>query len=166
MVAKKQQGVPRGGEPDTSNWFTRSEVVQFAGIGMSTLVAFEKRGLLKPRCVYRLDTRGAERRTMVYDPDEVRLLPRRERVSTRSAGETTARAFELFREGRTLEEVVIELRETFDRVRDLHDNWLDAGGADRTISLVAWKELERLVGPFANVTELVEKLQQQLKLAT
>jgi len=153
--------------PDTSNWLTRYEVAQFAGIGLSTVISHERRGNLHPRRVYRVDTRGAERPTTVYDPAEVTKLPRRERVSmARSAGETTARAFESFREGRTIEEVVIELRETFDLVSDLHHQWLDASEAARVISPMAWEALESMVGPFASVTDLVEQLKERLKRAT
>lgn len=151
-------------EPDTSNWLTRYQVVQVAGIGMSTLISYEKRGLLHPRRVYRQDTRGAERSFRVYDPDEVLKLPRRERVSMgRSAGETTAQAFELFREGKTHEEVVIELRETLERVEELHEKWMYATNASRVLGAAAWEALERLVGPFASVTDLVDKLQARLK---
>ena len=116
-----------GGEPDTSNWLTRFEVVEFSGIGLSTIPALERRGVLHPRRAYRRDTRGAERLTVVYDPDEVARLPRRGRASIdRSPGEVTARSFELFREGRTDEEVVIELRETVERILELRENWLNA----------------------------------------
>jgi hypothetical protein len=150
-------------EPDTSNWFTRDKVAQVAGIGISTVVAHEKHGRLNPRRVYRRDTRGADRPTLVYDPMEVLKLPRRERVLARSPGETTARAFELFRDGRTLEDVVIELRETFDLIRELHEQWLDASGAAHVISPMAWEALARLVGPFASVTDLLAQLEERLK---
>lgn len=145
--------------PDTSAWLTRNEVAQFAGIGVSTVIAYEKRGLLRPRRDYRRDTRGAERHTVLYNPDEVMKLPRRERVTGgRSAGETTARACELFREGRTDEEVVVELRETFERVLELREKWSDAGGANRVIVPAAWEALERVVGPFKDVPELIDKV--------
>lgn len=105
---------------DTSDWMTRLEVVQATGVGLSTIPALERRGQLHPRRAYRRDSRGAERSTVVYDPAEVAKLPRRGRPSIdRSQGEITARAFELFREGRTDEEVVIELRETIDHVQYL-----------------------------------------------
>lgn len=149
-----------GEPPDTSNWWTRSEVAQFAGIGISTVIAHEKRGRLHPQYQCRPDTRGAERRTTLYDPDEVRKLPRRERIVLgRSEGETTARAFELFREGKTDEDVVIELRETFERIDELRDKWMTASAARRVITPAAWEALERLLGPFSDVTELVTKLQ-------
>jgi hypothetical protein len=156
----------RGSQPDTSGWLTRNEVAQFAGIGISTVIAHEKRGHLHPRREYRRDTRGAERHTALYDPEEVLKLPRRERViAGRSAGETTARAFELFREGRTDEEVVIELRETFDQILGLREQWMDATCATRVIAPTAWEALEHLVGPFKSVSELVTKV-AELRAAT
>lgn len=160
---KRSESVPL---PDTSSWLTRNQVAEFLGIGISTVIAYEARGLLHPRHEYRADTRGAERRTAIYDPKEVTNLPRRDRVSGgRSEGEKTARACELFREGKTDEEVIRELRETFERVRELREKWLDGGGWDRVIEPAAWEALERVVGPFETVTELVERV-QQLKPAT
>lgn len=150
-----------GPQPDTSAWLTRNEVAQFTGIGISTVIAYERRGFLHPRREYRRDTRGAERQTALYNPSEVMELPRRDRATGgRSAGEMTARACELFREGRTDEEVVVELRETFERIQELREKWSDAGGASRVIVPAAWEALERVVGPFKSVTELVEKLEQ------
>lgn len=153
-----------GEQPDTSNWLTRYEVVQVTGIGLSTIPALERRGVLHPHRVYRPDTRGAERSTMVYAPDEVAKLPRRGRTTRdRSPGETNARAFELFREAKTDEEVVIELRETIERIQELREKWSDAGGASWVIVPAARLALEKLVGPFNSVTELVEKLQLKLE---
>ena len=152
--------------PDTSNWLTRFEVVEVSGIGLSTIPALERRGVLHPCRAYRRDTRGAERMTVVYDPEEVARLPRRERPSSgRSEGETTARAFELFRAGSTDEEVIIELRETVERIQELREKWLDATAAVWVISPVAREALEKHVGPFKSVTELVEKLQVKLAVA-
>lgn len=117
-------------QPDTRDWLTRNQVAEIAGMGLSTVIALEKRGILHPRTEYRPDTRGAERRTALYDPDEVSKLPRRDRVSGgRSAGETCARACELFRAGRTDEEVVVALRETFDRIVVLREQWIRCEGS-------------------------------------
>ena len=160
----KSRAAVRGEQPDTSNWLTRYELVQVTGIGLSTIPALERRGLLHPRRVYRRDARGAERSTMVYSPDEIAQLPRRGRTSSdRSPGETTARAFELFREAKTDEEVVIELRLTVDDVRDLREQWINAGGACWVIVPAAREALEKLVGPFRSVTDLVDRLQLKLK---
>ena len=149
-----------GPPADTSGWFTRSQVASFLGIGISTVIALEKRGRLHVRHEYRADTRGAERRTALYDPKEVTQLPRRERVTGgMSAGELTARACELFREGHTDEDVVVELRETFERIQELREKWLNAGGSNRVIVPAAWEALERLVGPFVDVADLITKLQ-------
>ena len=157
---------PTGGAelPDTSTWLTRFEVVEFSGIGLSTIPALERRGALNPRRAYRRDTRGAERLTVVYDPDEVARLPRRGRASIdRSPGEVTARAFELFREARTDEEVVIELRETVERIIELREKWLCATSAEWVISPVAREAIEKLVGPFNGVADLIDRIVLTLK---
>ncbi len=143
---------------------TRYDLVQVAGIGLSTIPALERRGLLHPQRVYRRDARGAERSTMVYSPAEVAKLPCRGRTSSdRSPGEMNARAFELFREAKTDEEVVIELRETVDQIRDLREQWINAGGVSWMIVPAVRLALQKLVGPFKDVTELVDKLQLKLK---
>lgn len=150
--------------PDTRDWMTRLEVVQATGIGLSTVPALERRGQLHPHRVYRPDSRGAERSTIVYDPAEVARLPRKGRPSIdRSQGEITARAFELFRDGRTDEDVVIELRETIDQVQYLRERWLEATAASWVISPVAREALAKLVGRFDSVTDLVTTLQMMLK---
>lgn len=153
-------------QPDTSDWMTRYELVQATGIGLSTIPALERRGLLHPHRVYRRDTRGAERSTMVYSPDEIAKLPKRGRTSSdRSPGETTARAFGMFREAKTDEEIVIELRETVEQVQELREQWSNAGGASWVIVPMARVALEKLVGPFNSVTDLVDNLQLRLKPA-
>ena len=150
--------------PDTRDWMTRMDVVQATGVGLSTIPALERRGQLHPRLAYRRDSRGAERSTVVYDPAEVAKLPRRGRPSVdRSQGEITARAFELFREGGTDEDAVIELRETIDHVQYLREKWMEATAASWVISAVAREALAKLVGPFNSVTDLVTTLQMMLK---
>ena len=69
-----------------------------------------------------------------------------------------ARAFELFREGKSMEDVVVELRMLPDQVRELHDKRLELGGGDLVIFPVAKEALERALGPFKDVTELVERV--------
>lgn len=60
---------------------------------------------------------------------------------------------------------MIELRETYELVCELREKWLDAGGAQRVILSVMWEELERLLGPFASVTDMFEQLEERLKAA-
>lgn len=69
----------------------------------------------------------------------------------RSQGEITARAFEMFREGGTDEDVVIELRETIDHVQYLREKWMEATAASWVISPVAREVLAKLVGRFDSV---------------
>ena len=83
-------------------------------ISPQTLANYERRGLLHPQHAYRPDLRGVEHRVVVYDPNELKKVPRYNsgRISPREPGEVAARAFELFREGKTVEVAVIELRST------------------------------------------------------
>jgi len=148
----------RGSDDTTSAWLTRNEAVDLLGVSQVTLLAFERRGKLHPKRVTRLDNGGHERLLYVYDPHELALIPQRGRSAIQYPGETAARAFELFAEGKPQAQIVIELRELPDKIRELYERWLDMGGADLVISPGAKEALEKIVGPFASVTELVERV--------
>lgn len=147
--------------PDTSAWLTRLESSDLLTVSTQTLANYERRGLLHPQYAIRPDAHGQRHRVTVYDPKELAKLPRFGRV-TREAGEVSARACELFREGKTNQEVVVELRETFDRIQELREKWLDAGGVDLVISPSAKELFEKIVGPFKSVTDLLEIVTKKL----
>jgi hypothetical protein len=155
---------PTGSPPSTSTWLTRNEASDMLMISTQTLANYERRGLLHPQHAYRPDHRGVEHRVVVYDPNELKKVPRYNRggISPREPGEVAARAFELFREGKTVEVAVIELRETPDKIHELRDKWLDAGGADFVITPEAKAAFEKIVGPFTSVVELLEIVSKKL----
>lgn len=104
---------------------------------------------------------------LVYNPKELAELPTRNaggqpRIAVRDPGETAARAFELFRQNWDLDQVVIELRETPDRIDQLHEHWLNQTKARYVITPAAKEVLEKLVGPFSSVTEFVELVTKRL----
>ena len=148
--------------PDnTHEWLTRNEVVDLLNTSAQTLKNYERRGILHPVRVPRTDLIGREQVVVVYNPKELAKLPKglgRPLVSPRAPGETTARACELFREGKSDEAIVIEMRETFERIQELREKWKDAGGADFVVSPHARETLEKMIGPFADVAELIEKV--------
>jgi hypothetical protein len=125
----------------------------------TTLYALEKRGKLHPAQI-----RGPTGRMIfVYDPDELtRHVPRRKIADGDQSGERSARAFELFDLGKTINETVIEMRETAAQVREWREEWLDGGGADKVIGKEAQAELVALVGEFANVPELIERVRAHI----
>lgn len=96
----------------------------------------------------------------MFDPDQVRAVLRRRRVASSSIGpgETAAAAFELFDRGVQLRTVVQEIRQTPDAVDELYGRWLDMGGGDLVIGSAARAELERFVGTFSDVAELVQRV--------
>jgi len=217
---------------DTTAWMTRAESAGFLRCSPQTLKNYEKRGMVHPlRCVRR-DARGHEQIVAIYDPQELRKLPRgavreytpreatliesrgfelfnqgktirdvvielketydriqalhekwlaagerqehphqaadqaaKEHQERQAAKELEARCFELFSQGKTNREVVIELRETSDRIRELRERWVDDGGADLVISDAAKKAFEQLLGPFRDVTELLERVTEQFRKA-
>lgn len=124
---------------------------------VTTIANYEREGKLHPQYVYRADSRGIEHRVAVYDPKELTPLrhPDLRPLAIREPGEVAARSFELFNQGKTLRDVVIELRETPDQVRQLHESWLDSGGADLTITPIAKEALEKVLGPFTSVADLL-----------
>ena len=165
------QKVPDGGTttakhkiPDTDHWLTRNEAADLLMVSSQTLANYERKGILHPQYAYRRDACGIDRRVVLYDPQELTKCPRYNRTSlsprSKEPGEIAARAFELFREGRTSEDVVVELRVQPDVARDLRDKWLDMGGADLVISPGAKEALEKIVGSFKSVADLVECVQK------
>ena len=135
-----------------------------------TLANYERRGDLSVHFAYRHDGRGAEHRVIVYDPHELKKLAikLRRHITThpRDSGELAARAFELFDEGRAEREVVRELRVDPDTVRELKEKWSNMGGADLVLNPTAKEVLEKVLGPFDTVTEMVERVVAQLSPTT
>lgn len=134
---------------------------------LQTLKNYEARGLLHPRHALRKDRTKAERVMLVYDPKELALLPSKKtgapREMIREPGEQAARVFEMLREGRGLDEIVIELRETPERIDYLNERWLEQTNERYVITPAARKALVQLVGaPFKDVTELVELVAKKL----
>lgn len=151
-------------ELDTSGWLTRNEASDILKMSVSTIANYERRGKLHPRYAYRPDSRGIDHHVAIYDPKELMKLPSGGRIhGPREPGEVAARSFELFAQGRGLQDVVIELRETPSRIRELHESWLDMGGADLTITTTAKSVLEKLVGPFSTVADLIAMIETALK---
>lgn len=142
---------------DTSTWLTRNESIDMLGVSKQTLKNYEGQNKLHPLRALRRDARGHEQRVVVYDPKELARLPRGLVPFTqRTAGELEARSFEMFEQGKSFREIVIALRETSDTVHGLHERWLDDGGSFLVISDVSKQALEGVLGPFKDVTELVD----------
>lgn len=152
--------VPTSGAsaPSTSAWLTRRQVSDMLNISQTTIIDLERKGRLHPVKGIRMD-RNWERSVFLYDPDEVGRIPRRDRGSeARSPGEVCARVYELLDDGATVRQIVVETRESSDRVREIKARWIDDGGFDRVIVPAAWEALEAAIGKFESVTELVERV--------
>jgi hypothetical protein len=155
-------------QPDTSAWLTRNESADTLRVSVTTIATYERQGKLNPRYAYRTDSRGIEHRVAIYDPKELVKLRRVEArgPALREPGEIAARSFELFNRGMTIREVVIELRELPDHVQQLHESWLITGGSkdtELTITLPIKEDLERLIGPFTTLTDLLRLIQKLMK---
>lgn len=160
-TSAQKNRLPRGqkGElpPDVATWLTRNEVADLLGISINTIANLERRDMLHPQRIIRSDPIGCERLTFIYDPREVAKIPRRDRLTNiRAPGETAARCFELLDAGKTVKQIIVELRETPEQIIALREKWLDTGGADLVISPEAKDVLQAHVGSFTNVAELVE----------
>jgi len=153
--------------PDTDGWLTRNEASDVLRCSLQTLKNYEDRKLLHPRHAIRKDRRKGERVMLVYDPKELANLPIRNGggnpgLLIREPGEQAARAFELLREGKALDEIVIELRETPERVEYLNERWLEQTQSRYVISPEMKKAFEQLVGVFNDVTDLLELVKNKL----
>lgn len=106
---------------------------------------------------------------LVYDPKELSKLPAKKpggpREAVREPGEQAARIFEMLREGRELDEIVIEMRETPERIDYLHERWLEQTKGRYVITPEARKAFEALIGSFKDVTELVELVTKKIASA-
>ena len=162
--SKRRPATPqKTSTPDTSGWLDRVEIQDKLNISVHTIMRWERRGLLHPVKALRRDTAGAERVTYVYDPDEIAKLPNRDHYGlASSAGEVAARVFEMFYDGKTIGEIVVKLRETPEKIEALHEKWLNGGGADLVVTPEMKTELEKLVGPFGNVGELVAQIAKKI----
>lgn len=153
--------------PKTDGWLTRYEASDVLRCSLQTLKNYEDRKFLHPQQAVRRDRSGIERMMLVYNPKELAELPSRNpggqpRIAIREPGEQAARAFELFRQGRELDEIVIELRETPDRIDQLHERWLDHTKARFVITPEAKEAFERIVGSFNDVPALIELVRKKL----
>ena len=159
----KSKGKSAEEDFDTSGWLTRNQSTDMLRVSTQTLKNYEHQGKLHPRRVRREDARGHEQVVVVYDPKELAKVPRGiGRFTPREAGETQARCFEMFDQGKSFREIVIALRETSDTVHDLHESWLNDGGSLVVISDAARSALETLLGPFETVTDLVDLVTAKL----
>jgi hypothetical protein len=145
-------------EPDISTWLTRWEAAELLGVVEATIINWGRKKRLEPIRGLRADRRGAERAVWLYDPEQLSRMPRSNRGArdARTPGEIAARCFELFREGKTKRDIVIELRQEPERIELLYDKWLDFGGAAHVITKVAQQDFENIVGPFISVADLFD----------
>jgi DNA-binding transcriptional MerR regulator len=159
LRAKLQTRTKSGedGGVDTSTWLTRNEACEMLSISIQTLKNYEERKKLHPLKACRTDARGHEHMVVVYEPSELSKLPRGNGrpLSPRDAGELEAQCYALIERGLSNREIVIALRATSDRVRDLRERWQNDGGTDLMITSEAKDALESLLGPFSDVTDLI-----------
>jgi hypothetical protein len=150
---------------DFNGWMTRYECAGFLRRSLTMIGIYERQGKLHPQYVSRADSRGVTHRVAVYDPQEVMKLrqPGGHADVARDLGEIAAQAFDLFNQGKTFRDVVIELKEPVDLVRQLRESWMDDGNADLTITPVTKELLEKSVGPFNNIAELAELIEGLVK---
>jgi hypothetical protein len=75
-----------------------------------------------------------------------------------SRAELAVRCFIMLNEGKTLQEIVIALREDPEVIQNLKERWFDDGGVNMTITPASKKILENLVGPFKTVADLIDQV--------
>lgn len=165
LRAKLLTKTKQGDAIDTSTWLTRNEACDSLSLATQTLKNYEHRGQLHPLRAARRDSRGHEQMVVVYDPNELHKLPRGagRPFASREPGELEAQCFELIEQGQSNREIVIALRATSDRIRELRERWENDGGADLMITRTAKDTLEKLIGPFKDVTQLVEIITAKLQ---
>lgn len=140
-----------------ARFVTRTEACDLLGCSQMTLRSYGIKGLLVEHRGIHEDARGTPRELILYDPSELARLPRKVRTPVNAGGEAAARAFEMFDLGTPLREVVIEVRELPERVRQWHEEWKLGGGAEVTVTGIQRDHLVQLVGDFKDVAGLIAK---------
>ena len=151
-------------DQETRTWWSREQARTALSVSTQTLKNYEKRGLLHPVSVRRADQRGHEQSMIVYDPKELAKVPKGHQLYSRDSGELAAKAFIMFEDGRNNREVVIKLRITPDEARELREKWLDEGGAGIVINPTAKQALEKMLGAFNDVADLVALVTKKLRV--
>lgn len=146
---------------------TRTEAAELLHVSEKAILNWVDDGSLHPQSRAQLSgIRDGRRFINVYDPRE--LLQIGAKRVRRSAPPTTpgtiaAAAFECFDDGLTMREAVRRTFRPLKEVEILHEQWLEAGGADVVITEQAKALLESCVGSFDNVTELCERVESMSK---
>lgn len=146
---------------DLAGWLTRNQAMDLLGVSFNTLLSWERQGLLHVARAERPRPTGKNqyKEVVVYSPDELARLPRR-RKAPLEPGEIVARAFELFDIGASLRDIVIKTRRTPAEIEKLRELWLDNGGTALVVGSTSKARLERIVGSFESVDELVERISE------
>lgn len=150
---------------DTTGWLTRDQASDLLGVSPVTIKNWERRGLLHSGRAW--STKSA-REITVYDPDELARMPVRARLlhpAKPDRGELEAAVFGMLDAGRSIREIVIELRVAVADIEIMREMWLETGGVELAITNVNKAELERALGPFATVAELVAKVRERIAQA-
>jgi len=157
-------GSPRNGTEDTSTWLKCADASDLLRVSENTIRTWARRGYLHPQLARRARLDGAVHEVEVFDPKELAVVAARRRVPMTAGGpgEVAASAFEMFDGGTSLREVVIQLRQTPQLVAELHDQWLEFGGARLVVGAAAKVELVRLVGEFDDIAGLVDRVSSAL----
>jgi DNA-binding transcriptional MerR regulator len=165
-VKLQEQAKPGDGGIDTSTWLTRNEACEMLSISTQTLKNYEERKKLHPQKATRTDARGHEHLVVVYEPSELSKLPRGNGrpLAPREPGELEAQCYALIERGMNNREIVVALRATSDRVRELREKWQNDGGAELMITSEAKDALEALLGPFKDVTDLIALVATRTKV--
>lgn len=155
---------------DPSKWLTRDEAIIMLGCARQTLYNYERRGVLNPQNVYRPDTvKGGGKYLAAYHQDELRRVSQKlpKRPVLRDPRDTSAFAFEAFRKGENLTDIVISLRVTPAEIKRLYAEWLDLQNNTNLQFSPYSKELfEKVVGPFKSIAELLKLIEARFSTST
>ena len=148
-------------------WLTRTEAAELMHVSEKAILNWVDDGLLHPQSrAQSIEVRDGRRSVNVYNPRELlEIGSKRVRKSAppSTPGAIAAVAYECFDDGLTMRDVVRRTHRPLKEVEALHEQWLEAGGADIVITGQAKAMLEACVGSFDNVTELCERVESMSK---
>ena len=143
--------------PIPPRYVTRTEAADLLGVAYGTILQYERRGKLEVFWTMRPDEIGRMRNAAMYPLEQVLKLPRRAPNPTpENPDELAARAFELLDKGKTVKQLVIELRATPEKLQRIHTQWLELTGAVLEVTDAERAKLVALLGEFQSVEELID----------
>jgi hypothetical protein len=148
-----------------ARYLTRIEAADLLGTSPASIIQLERHGKLPVHWTVLENALGNMRNAPVYKIEDLLKLPRKDRArnAVHDPDELCARAFELFEKGKTIKQVVIELRASLLKIQELRSQWLEISEPLLEVDEESRQRLVQLLGPFEGAGELVTLVETRIR---